>query len=67
MAKNLFDTDISQEMFRELYFFRWPVELKYKELKSRLEIEEFNGATASSTNKYRYPANRAFIIERFKK
>ena len=85
-------------MFRELYFYRWPVETKYKELKSRLAIEEFSGATttsvlqefyinvllsnlssliknqvdeeiqitAKSTNKYRYQANRAFIIGRVK-
>ena len=85
-------------MFRELYFYRWPVETKYKELKSRLAIEEFSGATttsvlqefyinvllsnlssliknqvdeeiqitAKSTNKYRYQANRAFIIGRIK-
>ena len=33
-------------MFQELYFYRWPVELKYKELKSRFSIEDFNGATA---------------------
>ncbi len=71
---------------------------KYKELKSRLAIEEFSGATttsvlqefyinvllsnlssliknqvdeeiqitAKSTNKYRYQANRAFIIGRVK-
>ena len=76
----------------------WPVETKYKELKSRLAIEEFSGATtvsvlqefyinvllsnlssliknqvdeeiqitAKSTNKYRYQANRAFIIGRVK-
>lgn len=94
LATNLFDTSITQEMFRELYFFRWPVELKYKELKSRLNIEEFNGATTISifqefyinmllsniaslikneadlaiesisktSNKYRYQANRTFII-----
>ena len=75
-----------------------PVEIKYKELKSRLAIEEFSGATttsvlqefyinvllsnlssliknqvdeeiqitAKSTNKYRYQANRAFIIGRIK-
>ena len=81
-------------MFQELYFYRWPVELKYKELKSRLAIEEFSGATttsvfqefyinmllsnlssliknqadeeieisAKSSTKYRYQANRAFII-----
>lgn len=98
LATNLFDSHISQQMFRELYFYRWPVETKYKELKSRLAIEEFSGATptsvlqefyinvllsnlssliknqvdeeiqitAKSTNKYRYQANRAFIIERIK-
>ena len=98
LATNLFDSHISQKMFRELYFYRWPVETKYKELKSRLAIEEFSGATttsvlqefyinvllsnlssliknqvdeeiqitAKSTNKYRYQANRAFIIGRIK-
>ena len=98
LATNLFDSHISQQMFRELYFYRWPVETKYKELKSRLAIEEFSGATttsvlqefyinvllsnlssliknqvdeeiqitAKSTNKYRYQANRAFIIGRVK-
>ena len=86
-------------MFQEQYFYRWPVELKYKELKSRLAIEEFSGATttsvfqefyinmllpnlssliknqadeeieisAKSSNKYRYQANRAFIISFMKR
>ena len=99
LATNLFDTEITKDMFRELYFYRWPVETKYKELKSRFGIEEFNGATTTSvfqefyinmllsnlsslikndvdemieisakdTNKYRYQANRAFIIGRIKK
>ena len=98
LATNLFDSHISQQMFRELYFYRWPVETKYKKLKSRLAIEEFSGETttsvlqefyinvllsnlssliknqvdeeiqitAKSTNKYRYQANRAFIIGRIK-
>ena len=76
----------------------WPVELKYKELKSRFAMEEFSGATATSiiqefyinmplsnlvsliknnadeeiditsksSNKFRYQANRAFIIGRIK-
>lgn len=48
LATNLFDSHISQQMFRELYFYRWPVETKYKELKSRLTIEEFSGATTTS-------------------
>lgn len=99
VQKNIFDTSINKDMFRELYFCRWPVETKYKELKSRIAIEEFNGATATSvfqefyisillsnlsslikndtdekinisaksTNKYRYQANRTFIIGRMKK
>ncbi len=48
LATNLFDSTITQSMFQELYFYRWPVELKYKELKSRLAIEEFSSATTTS-------------------
>lgn len=101
LATNLFDKTITADMFRELYFLRWPVELKYKELKSMFKIEEFNGATVTSVfqeffinmllsnltslikneadtfidkeinskpqNKYRYQANRSFIIGRLKR
>ena len=101
LATNLFDESITADMFRELYFLRWPVELKYKELKSLFKIEEFNGATSTSVfqeffinmllsnlaslikneaddfidseinskpqNKYRYQANRSFIIGRLKR
>ena len=88
-----FSTDVSRTLLLSL-----AVETKYKELKSRLAIEEFSGATttsvlqefyinvllsnlssliknqvdeeiqitAKSTNKYRYQANRAFIIGRIK-
>ncbi len=35
-------------MFKELYFQRWPVELKYKKLKSRFAMEEFSSAAATS-------------------
>ena len=63
-------------MFQELYFYRWPVELKYKELKSKLAIEEFSGATTTSvfhefyikilfsnlSSLIKNQANRAFII-----
>jgi hypothetical protein len=35
-------------MFKELYFMRWPIECKYYELKERLDIESFNGATSIS-------------------
>lgn len=45
LATNLFDPAITKDMFKELYFQRWPAELKYKELKSRFAMEEFSGAT----------------------
>ena len=48
LATNIFDPGITQEMFRELYFYRWPIEVKYRELKDRLCLEEFSGATAIS-------------------
>ena len=43
LATNLFDATISVNMFKELYFLRWGIEVKYKELKSNIEIEEFSG------------------------
>jgi hypothetical protein len=98
LATNLFNKDITASMFKELYFKRWPVEMKYHELKSFLKLEEFNGATPTSViqefyinlllanlasliknhvddqiyaganpaNKYRYQANRSFIIGQLK-
>lgn len=99
LATNIFDKSFSAEMFKELYFLRWPCESKYYELKYRISLEEFNGATSNSIrqeffinmlisnlaslikndadetidsnanprNKYRYQANRTFIIGRIKK
>ena len=43
LVTNIFDDSITPEMFKELYFLRWGIECKYKELKSSLEIEEFSG------------------------
>lgn len=34
---------VSTSKFKELYFLRWGVECKYKELKNSLKIEEFSG------------------------
>lgn len=45
LATNIFDKSFTSAMFRELYFLRWPCETKYLELKEKLQIEEFNGAT----------------------
>ena len=99
LATNIFDDSLTLEDFKDLYFQRWPIELKYNELKNQLAIEEFNGATcisveqeffinllfsnlaalvkadadiaidknANPENKYRYQANRAYIIGRIKK
>ena len=36
LQQNLFDPAVTKDMFQELYFYRWPVELKYKELKKPL-------------------------------
>lgn len=98
LATNLFNEEITAQMFKELYFKRWPIEMKYHELKSFFKLEEFNGATPTSiiqefyinlllsnmasliknhvdeqiqsgsnpANKYRYQANRSFIIGQLK-
>lgn len=43
LLTNIFDQTITISLFKELYFLRWGVECKYKELKSSIEIEEFSG------------------------
>jgi uncharacterized protein YbcI len=43
LITNVFDKDISAEMFEELYFERWKIETKYLEIKERWLIEEFTG------------------------
>lgn len=43
LVTNIFDSKITVPMFKELYFLRWGIECKYKELKSSIEIEEFSG------------------------
>ena len=99
LATNIFDENFTVAMFKELYFLRWPIESKYYELKYRINLEEFNGATSNAIrqeffinllisnlaaliknaaddeidakanpgNKYRYQANRTFIIGRLKR
>ena len=99
LGTNIFDTAMSVDMFRELYFLRWPVEGKYMELKEKFLLEEYSGKTKTAvfqefyinllmsnltsliknkvdddidehmttTGKYRYQANRAYIIGRLKK
>lgn len=48
LVTNIFDKSFTIQMFRRLYFLRWPCETKYLELKERLQIEDFNGATTTA-------------------
>ena len=42
LATNLFDSTITQSMFQELYFYRWPVELKIQRIKKvDLQLKSF--------------------------
>ncbi len=43
LVTNIYDEKITPIEFKELYFLRWGVESKYKELKSSIKIEEFSG------------------------
>jgi hypothetical protein len=45
LITNVFDETFSVSDFKELYFKRWGIEVKYNELKSRLQIENFTGET----------------------
>lgn len=45
LLTNLFDKSFTIDEFKSLYFMRWGIEVKYDELKNRLEIENFSGTT----------------------
>jgi hypothetical protein len=45
LISSLVDKKIKPDDFKTLYFKRWKVEIKYDELKSRLQIENFTGAS----------------------
>lgn len=68
LLTNIFDTSITWEMFRELYFLRWPIETKYWELKHRFQIENFTGHHPCSIHQDFYItlflSNLASIIKR---
>lgn len=44
LVTNIMDDNFSTEEFKVLYFKRWSIEVKYNELKSRFELENFSGA-----------------------
>lgn len=43
LVTNLFDETISLEDFKELYFKRWGTEVKYNEIKNKLQVQNFTG------------------------
>lgn len=45
LITNVFDEDFSVADFKELYFKRWGIEVKYDEIKNKLQIENFTGQT----------------------
>jgi hypothetical protein len=45
LITNLTDKSFDIKDFKELYFKRWGIEIKFNELKNRLQIENFTGDT----------------------
>ena len=45
LITSLFNEKFTIEVFKELYFKRWGIEIKFDELKNKLEIENFTGTT----------------------
>lgn len=45
LITNIFDERFDVDDFKVLYFKRWGIEVKYNELKNRLQIENFSGET----------------------
>jgi IS4 transposase len=48
LITNLAETEMGYEAFGELYRKRWGIETKYKELKQKLETENFSGRLADN-------------------
>ncbi|MEQ8154728.1 MAG: IS4 family transposase [Clostridiaceae bacterium] len=45
LITNIFDETFTVSDFKEIYFKRWGIEVKYNELKSKMQIENFTGET----------------------
>jgi hypothetical protein len=43
LITNISETEIEYDAFKELYHKRWGIETKYRELKQKLETENFSG------------------------
>jgi len=56
LVTNLSREEFSAEDLKVLYFKRWGIEVKYNELKNRLEIENFTGDTSVAVKQDFYAA-----------
>ncbi len=45
LVTNLIEENYTNEDFKQLYFKRWSIEVKYNQLKNRYELENFSGNT----------------------
>ena len=50
LATNLFDRKFTIEVFKELYFQRWQIETKIKQVKSRFQLENFSGYSEEASD-----------------
>ena len=48
LVTNLWDESLGIQEFKALYFKRWGIEVKYNELKNRLQLQNFTGDTVIS-------------------
>lgn len=67
LITNIFDESFTVMDFKELYFKRWGIEVKYNELKNRLQIENFTGETVIAIKQDFYAtvylANMATLVK----
>ena len=56
LLTNLFDPSLDIQEFKELYSKRWGIEVKFNELKNKLQIENFTGDTVIAVEQDFYSA-----------
>lgn len=48
LISSLLDKEITPNDFKELYFKRWNIEIKYDDIKNKLQVENFTGTTKTA-------------------
>jgi hypothetical protein len=56
LISSLMDSGYDVNIFKGLYFKRWPIEGKYDEVKKKLEVENFSGILADNIRQDFYAA-----------